>query len=89
MQLLLDFSHEGDNQKMEGLDSKSHHMVEGELNEVIINIFLQFIDVFNLFLITIFFTLLLVDFCINLILDSVDILFVLSRNSPLIVKDFQ
>ena len=89
LQLFLHFSHEIDDQQMKGFNSESHNMVEGEFNESIINIFLQLIDMIDFFHISFFFVLLLVNFIVNLMFDLVDIIFVLSTHTPIIVKNFQ
>lgn len=89
MQFLLNLSHEVDDEHMEGLDSEGHHVIEGELDKVFIDFLLQLVDVVDILLVLLLFILLFFNFSVNLIFDSVDITFVISCDSPLIVKDLQ
>ena len=52
-------------------------MVEGEFDEVIVDLFLQTVDVVDFFLFSFLFFLLLIDFLINIRSDFADIIFML------------
>eukprot|EP00178_Gracilaria_changii_P019173 TRINITY_DN55735_c0_g1_i1.p2 TRINITY_DN55735_c0_g1~~TRINITY_DN55735_c0_g1_i1.p2 ORF type:complete len:104 (-),score=4.14 TRINITY_DN55735_c0_g1_i1:652-963(-) len=74
---------------MESFDSESHDMIEGELDKVIIDLLLQFIDLLYFLLVFFLSVLLLLNFMINFSLDSFDLIFVSSSTKTAFVQNLK